>query len=114
MIIILTYKGGGVGVLITYQKRNGEIFQRTRNTYCPYRIGDITSMGWVVMDIKYKWGNRYYSSEDYSKLVNKDIKRDKKRIRIKKSLVKVYRELTYCLFLLILFRFVEFLIRLTT
>ena len=97
-------------MLITYQKKNGEIFQRVRNTYSSYRIGDITSMGWKVLDIQYRWKNKYYSSSDYDKITTKHFDRAKKINKIKKIVVKVYRELAYSLILLILFRFLELLL----
>ena len=91
-------------IQITYRKRNGEIIQRIRNTYCSYRIGDTTSMGWVVLDIRYNFNGKYYQRNEYDNLINRAIERDRKRIKIKKALVRFYRELAYCLILLILFR----------
>lgn len=44
---------------VIYQKANGETFERIRKTLPPTRIGEETSMGWKILDIKlyckYKW-----------------------------------------------------------
>lgn len=69
-------------MLITYQKRNGEIFNRIRNTYCPYRVGDTTSMGWKVLDIKYNYKNKYYDYDTWFKLVDKEFNKGKKKREI--------------------------------
>ncbi len=64
---------------ITYKKRNGEIFTRIRNTYPPYRVGDITSMGWQVLDIKYRHKDKYYNYDEWSKLVDKEFNKQKRK-----------------------------------
>lgn len=56
--------------LISYQKRNGEVFCRIRNTIPECGLGHETSMGWLVIDIKYYFKNGFYSLRDYQ------IKRD--------------------------------------
>lgn len=94
-------------MLITYKKRNGEVFQRIRNTYPGYRVGDVTSMGWTVLDIQYKWKNKYYTSTEYDKLINKSIKQEQKIRRIKKLILQIYHNLSYTLILLILLRTFE-------
>lgn len=55
---------------ITYKKQNGEVFNRIRNTLPGY-IGDETSMGWIILDIKYSFKNNYYSFAEYKQLMNK-------------------------------------------
>lgn len=65
---------------ITYQKKDGDIIQRYRNTELPYKIGDTTSMGWKVLNIEYEYNNKYYSKRDYLLLVN-----DNKKKTIKKK-----------------------------
>ena len=56
---------------VTYQKNDGSIFLRYRNTLLPYKIGEITSMGWKVLNIEYEYKNKYYSKNEYHKLINK-------------------------------------------
>ena len=67
--------------LIVYQKRNGELIYRTRNSL-PGKIGDITSMGWLIKDINYLYHGKYYSASDYNRLMNKQ-----------HNIVKSYRKL---------------------
>ena len=64
---------------VTYQKSNGEIFYRIRNTLPRYRVGEATSMGWILLDIKYNIFNEYYSFVDYKRII-----RDKKQRTILK------------------------------
>ena len=66
---------------IIYQKENGIIFERIRNTI-PGNIGDITSMGWTIKDILYSYKNSYYSYSDYCILK----RRSHKRYMIKKNI----------------------------
>ena len=54
---------------ITYQKANGEIFYRIRNTLPRYCIGEETSMGWTLLDIKYNFCDDYYSFLDYKRMI---------------------------------------------
>lgn len=60
---------------ITYQKRDGSIIQRYRNTMLPYKIGEETSMGWKVLNIEYEYKDKYYPEFEYSKIIHK-IKQD--------------------------------------
>jgi hypothetical protein len=92
---------------IIYQKRNGEIFERIRNTYITYRIGDTTSMGWKVLDIQYKYKNKYYSSMEYDRVINENIKRRKKIMNFKKQFYNMYKNLIYCASMLIFIRVFE-------
>ena len=56
---------------IAYLKRNGEVIFRVRNTLPIQRIGEETSMGWIVQDIKYCFKNNYYSFAEYKQLLKK-------------------------------------------
>ena len=89
-------------IQITYKKRNGTIFQRTRNTYLPYRVGDTTSMGWEVLDIKYKYGNKYYSSMEYDRLIDKKWKRTKKLLQLKHSVNDMCKYANYLVVFLVI------------
>ena len=92
-------------VQVTYVKRNGDILRRTIEGYTPYRIGDINSYGWKVTDVKYKWkDNKYYSRSEYDRLVNKSISLNRKIIKYKRTIERVYKELAYILYLLIIAR----------
>lgn len=64
---------------ITYQKKDGCIFQRYRNTMIPYKIGDTTSMGWKVLNVEYEYENKYYPEQEYYTLIHRN-----KQTRIKK------------------------------
>ena len=57
--------------LVEYQKSNGDIIYRKRNTLPNYKIGDYTSMGWIIKDIKFQFNCQYYSLKDYHRKKNK-------------------------------------------
>lgn len=51
--------------LVIYQKSSGELIYRTRVSRPNYKIGDKTSMGWKVLDIKNMYKGNTYTSYDY-------------------------------------------------
>jgi len=60
--------------LITYQKKNGDIFVRTTNSIrIPLKgIGYRTNMGWTVIDIhRAFYDGNYYHEKDFNKLRRK-------------------------------------------
>ena len=73
--------------LITYQKRNGEVIYRKRNSL-PGNIGDETSMGWIIQDIQYQFGNKYYNFIDYKHISRKYYNRNQKLRTINKYIKK--------------------------
>lgn len=81
---------------ITYQKKDGSVMQRFRNTILPYKIGDTTSMGWKVLNIEFEYKNKYYSEYKYNILKQKDKRayfRKKKAIDFCKNEFKMF---IYC------------------
>lgn len=81
---------------ITYQKENGYIFQRIRNTTLPYKIGDITSMGWKVLNIEYKYKDKFYSEYKYNLFIQQDKKASIKRNHNKELYMKEVKNFLYC------------------
>lgn len=82
-----TEGGEGEVMQITYQKQDGCIFQRQRNTTLPYRIGETTSMGWKVLSIEYKFKDKYYPENKYNMLIQKEKKSSVK----KKQTIELFR-----------------------
>lgn len=74
---------------VTYQKRNGIVFKRLRDTTPPYKIGQETGMGWKVLNIEYEYNNKFYPSYEYYKLIDKNKQKIIKRIQLKKKCKKV-------------------------
>ena len=68
--------------LITYKKRNGELIYRERMSL-PGKIGDTTSMGWLIVDIKENFRGKYYSSSECSRLAEKRSKFVKRYRKLK-------------------------------
>lgn len=96
-------------IIVTYQKANGQIIQRVRNTMCPYRVGDKTSMGWTVLEILYNYKGKYYTKNVYDRLYNEmEIKNQRQR-KIKNLILKIYNELVYPVALLIMIKLLEVL-----
>lgn len=94
-------------MLVTYQKRNGEIIERKVKNHPPYRIGETTSMGWKLIDIKQFYKGKYYAIYEYDKLINRDFQKMKRKLKFKRKFILVYKQLAYSIFLLILFRVFE-------
>lgn len=99
-------------IQVTYLKRNGDEIRRTIEGYSPYRIGDINSYGWKVTDVKYKWkDNKYYTKSEYDRLVNRSIDKDRKISKYKRNIERVYKELAYLFYLLMIARVFQIITR---
>lgn len=86
--------------LIFYQKRNGDVICRIRNTMPQYGIGKETSMGWKIVDIKQRFKSSYYSFSEYNKLENKR----RKQYKLIKYIQKYFSKyITQLLFILLIF-----------
>lgn len=93
--------------LITYQKRNGETIERKRATGIRYKVGEYTSMGWKVLDIKYGLNGKYYPLEIYNDLVERNWIRSKKRVQFKRNIVLIYNNINHILLFIILAKLLE-------
>ena len=80
---------------ITYQKRDGSIIQRYRNTALPYKIGQETSMGWKVLNIEHEYNNKYYTDNEYYTLLHKNKQKILKRKQTKEYYMNQFRTLMY-------------------
>lgn len=80
---------------ITYQKNDGSIIQRERNTMLPYKIGETTSMGWKVLNIEYEYKNKFYSQYEYNVLLNKNKQKYIKKKQVKEIYINRLRTLMY-------------------
>ena len=87
---------------VTYQKRNGEIFNRIRNTLPNETIGEHTSMGWLIVDIKRRHKDKFYSASDYHRISSKSRNRNCK-FRIIKNWIKKYATTTALIILIPLY-----------
>lgn len=57
--------------LVLYRKNNGEIIYRARRTRPDYKIGELTSMGWKVLDIKLFHKGRALSNSEYNEILER-------------------------------------------
>ena len=88
---------------ITYQKRNGNIIQRFRETTLLYKIGDTTSMGWKVLNVEYEYNKKYYPEYQYRMLIRKKIQRYATINQIKeKSIIHIKTLLYYIIGIIII------------
>ena len=80
---------------ITYQKNDGTIIQRYRNTPLSYKIGENTSMNWKVLNIEYEYKNKYYPEYEYNKLIYKNKQKCIKKMQRKELYISHLRNLMY-------------------
>lgn len=80
---------------VTYQKRDGSILERYRNTAPPYRIGDYTSMGWKLLNIEYCYKDKLYTEIEYYKMIEKRKQNYLKKKQIIEIIVKHIISLLY-------------------
>lgn len=91
-------------IQMTYKKRNGDIIQRTISTYSPYRVGDTNSYGWKVESIKYLYKGNWYSKNEYDRLIDDDISKQRRKMKIKRTINQLYVNLGYVIELMIVIR----------
>lgn len=61
------------GYLIIYKKNNGNLLYRSVKNHPQYHKGDITSMGWTVIDIQRLYNGKIFSTDKFDNmLVRKD------------------------------------------
>lgn len=75
--------------IITYQKSNGEIVIKPSKHDYSRRIGDDTSMGWKILDIHYKYKDNYYCFEDFIKICEHEIKKERNKKLLKYIIKKL-------------------------
>ena len=92
---------------ITYQKNNGCIFKRLRNTQLPYKIGETTSMGWKVLNIEYEYNNKFYSEYLYHKIRHKQIQTLANRKQTIDICKREFKTFIYCLLSILLLNFLK-------
>ena len=94
-------------IQVTYQKRNGSLIQRIRNTMVPYKIGETTSMGWKVINIEFKYDDRFYSETEYHRLIQKRKSRYNRKQKIKKTIIRESRSLFYYFIMISILYFIR-------
>lgn len=77
--------------LIIYQKWNGQtIFKIVRNYPHFKKIGDLTSMGWRVLDIQVFDKDRFFTNQTYRKILQEDFDMCDKKRRKKEKMKKIF------------------------
>ncbi len=94
---------------ITYQKQNGCVFQRFRNTILPYEIGDTTSMGWKVLNIEYEYKDKYYSKFEYDRLLYKNKQNYLRKKQLKELCIKYIKTLLYYIIMILIINLIKIL-----
>ena len=95
---------------VTYQKRDGSIIQRLRNTAVPYKIGEETSMGWKVLDIEYEYKNNFYPEYKYHTLVHKNKLKELKKKKIIEKCMNDLRTLVYCCIVIVVLNLLKLML----
>ena len=86
---------------VSWQKQNGEVITRTVN-WGNYRVGDTNSYKWIIIDIKYLYGKKFYSYDDYQKKTRRNNLLKLNYRKLKNYFFIIYKRLCYSLVLLIL------------
>ena len=97
-------------IQVTYQKRDGDIIHRIRNTILPYKVGDTTSMGWKVLNIEYEYKNKYYPEYEYNVLIAKNRKKYIKIRETRDRILKEFKTLLYYFIVIIMYHYIKILI----
>lgn len=70
--------------MVTFQKGNGQIFVRIKQSIGGMRIGDETSMGWKIIDIREEYCGNYLHHDDIRRYRRKTLG----KITLKKKIVR--------------------------
>lgn len=97
-------------VQVTYQKNNGTIFKRYRYTAPSYKIGERTSMGWIVLNVEYEYNNQYYTEYDYYKILHDNQKKRDKEKRIKETCMKEFKTFMYYFIAIVVINCLKFIL----
>lgn len=92
---------------ITYQKRDGSIMLKSRNTMLPYKIGETTSMGWKVLNIEYEYKGKYYPEYKYNMIIYKNKQKYIKKKQIKELCLKETKTLLYYFIMIIILYYIR-------
>jgi len=96
-------------IQVTYQKRDGTIFQRLRETHPEHKIGESTSMGWKILSIKYQDKDKFYTEYEYSMLIYKRKQLFLKKQKIKELFLKEIKTILYYIIIMILLNLINIL-----
>lgn len=57
--------------MVIYKKYNGDLLYRANKNYPHYKIGQKTSMGWEVVDIKRMYKGNTYSINEFDNMLTR-------------------------------------------
>lgn len=92
---------------ITYQKRDGTVMKRLRNTMLPYSVGDTTSMGWKVINIEYEYKNKYYPEYEFRNLIYQSKKKLIRRRQIEERIMEKTKSLLYNFIMILILYYIK-------
>ena len=95
---------------ITYQKKDGSIIKRYRNTTLPYKVGETTSMGWKVLNIEYEYNGEYYTEYKHNILLNKKKQNALKKRQKIESAIKEIKTFLYYFIAVLMINFLKILL----
>ena len=95
---------------ITYQKKDGSIIQRIRNTMLPYKIGETTSMGWKVLNVEYQYNDKYYSEHEYYNLIQNNKKKNIKKKQTVERCTNEFKKFIYYILAAVIVNFIRVLL----
>lgn len=97
-------------VQVTYQKNNGTVFKRYRYTTPSYKIGDITSMGWKVLNIEYEYNNKFYPEFEYYSIMHNNKQKYIKRKQTRELYISEFKKIMYYFIAVVVLNFLKFIL----
>ena len=95
---------------ITYQKRNGCVFQKIRKTMLPYKIGETTSMGWKVLNIEYQYKDEFYPEYEYMMIISKEKEKYLKKQQLKELFINESKALFYYFIVVLIINLIKIIL----
>lgn len=95
---------------VTYQKRDGSVIQKYRKTEPPYKIGDRTSMGWILLNVEHEYNGKYYSEYEYNMIIYKNRRMCAKRKLARELCIQEVKNFLYCILSILIINFLKMLL----
>lgn len=99
-----------MAMLLTYQKKNGDLVEKIVNVSTQFKMGDHNGFGWKLIDKKFYYKkNVWLPEQEYDRLVERDWKRARFIYKFKIKFKKVIKEIFRTILAIIVYRIAKFI-----